>query len=60
MILGLLLLLLAIYLAVFAELQNSMGMQGIKIIAAIAGTGLILLIPSKIFLSLWLMMKVRK
>jgi len=57
MILGLALLLLAIYLATFAELQNKMGMQGIKIIAAVAGGGLILLIPSKIFLTLWLMMK---
>ena len=57
MILGLALILLAIYLAAFAELQNEMGMRGIKIIAAVAGGGLVLLIPSKVFLTLWLMMR---
>ena len=57
MLLGLALILLAIYLAAFIELQNEMGMQGIKIIAAVAGSGLVLLLPAKIFLTLWLMMK---
>jgi Kef-type K+ transport system membrane component KefB len=56
MFMGLALVALAIYLAAFAELQNEMGMTGIKIIAAVAGCGLILLLPSKIFLTLWLMM----
>jgi hypothetical protein len=56
MFLGLALVVVAIYLAAFAELHNVMGMKGIKIIAAIAGSGLILLLPAKIFLTLWLMM----
>ena len=55
MFVGLSLVLVAIYLAVFAELHNSMGMKGIKIITALAGGGLILLLPSKIFLTLLLM-----
>jgi len=57
---GLTLLITAICLAVFAELHNSMGMKGIKIIAALAGGGLILLLPSKIFLTLLLMMNEKK
>ena len=57
MFLGLALILIAIYLAVFAELHNVMGMKGVQIITAVAGGGLILLLPSKIFLTLWLMSK---
>jgi len=60
MFVGLVLVLVAIYLAVFAELHNEMGMKGIKIIAAIAGSGLLLLLPSKILLTLWLMMGEKK
>jgi len=54
---GLALVMVAICLVVFADLHNTMGMQGIKIISAVAGAGLVLLLPSKIFLTLWLMMK---
>ncbi len=57
---GLTLVITAIYLAVFAEIHNSMGMKGIRIIAAVAGGGLILLLPSKIFLTLLLMMNEKK
>ena len=60
MFLGLMLVIVAIYLAVFAEIHNSMGMKGIKIIAAVAGGGLILLLPAKIFLTLLLMMNEKK
>lgn len=60
MLVGLILVIVAIYLAVFAELHNSMGMKGIKIIAAVAGVGLIFLVPSKIFLTLLLMMNSKK
>lgn len=54
---GLALVLVAIYLAAVLELHNTMGMQGIVIIASVAGTGLVLLIPSKIILTLWLMIR---
>lgn len=57
MFLGLGLLALAVCLVVFADLQNVMGMQGVKIITAVAGSGLILLLPAKLFLTLWLMSK---
>ncbi len=60
MFIGLALVLVAIYLAVFAQLHNSMGMKGIKIIAGVAGAGLVLLLPSKVFLTLLLMMSAKK
>jgi len=60
MFVGLALVIIAICLAVFADLHNTMGMKGIKIIVAFAGGGLILLVPSKIFLTLLLMMNEKK
>ena len=55
MFLGLTLVIIAICLAMFADLHISMGMKGIQIIATIAGGGLILLSPAKLFLTLLLM-----
>jgi len=52
---GLLLVIAAICLAVFAKLHISMGVRGVMIITATAGIGLILLLPSKLFLTLLLM-----
>ena len=55
MILGLLLILSAISMAVFAELQLSMGITGVLIITATFGIGLFILLPAKIYLTLMLM-----
>jgi len=52
---GLLLVIAAICLAAFAKLHISMGVRGVMIITATAGIGLILLLPSKLFLTLLLM-----
>jgi hypothetical protein len=52
---GLMLVIAAICLAVFAKLHISMGIKGVMIITATAGIGLILLLPSKLFLTLLLM-----
>ena len=52
---GLLLVITAICLAVFARLHISMGVKGVMIITATAGVGLLLLLPSKLFLTLLLM-----
>jgi hypothetical protein len=60
MFLGLALVIVAICLAVFAKLHLTMGMQGIMIIVLTAGSGLILLLPSKIFLTLLLMKNDKK
>ena len=54
---GLGLVLVAIYLALVPKLQNTMGMQGVSIIAGVAGLGLVLMLPAKIMLTLWLMTK---
>jgi hypothetical protein len=55
--LGLALVLFAIYLVVVADIHNVMGMKGVIIITAVTGCGLVLLLPSKIILTLWLMTK---
>tara|TARA_R110001583_G_scaffold67490_7_gene192939 strand:- start:51468 stop:51695 length:228 start_codon:yes stop_codon:yes gene_type:complete len=47
---GLICVLLAGYLAFFTELMDSMGTNGILIISLVAGFGLLLLVPSKIYL----------
>ena len=52
---GLVLLVTAICLAVFGKLHIVMGIKGVMIITATAGIGLILLLPSKLFLTLLLM-----
>jgi hypothetical protein len=52
---GLMLVIAAICLAVFAKLHISMGIKGVMIITATAGIGLVLLLPSKLFLTLLLM-----
>jgi hypothetical protein len=52
---GLALVIAAICLAVFAKLHISMGVTGVMIITATAGIGLLLLLPSKLFLTLLLM-----
>ena len=52
---GLVLVIVAISLAVFGELHVSMGVQGVMIVAGVAGTGLLLLLPAKIFLTFLLM-----
>ena len=52
---GLLLVIAAICLAVFAKLHISMGVRGVMIITATAGIGLILLLPSKLLLTILLM-----
>ena len=57
---GLLLVIAAICLAVFAKLHISMGVRGVMIITATAGIGLILLLPSKLFLTLLLMKQNKK
>jgi len=57
---GLLLVIAAICLAVFAKLHISMGVRGVMIITATAGAGLILLLPSKLFLTLLLMKQNKK
>jgi hypothetical protein len=49
-VIGLLCLILAGYLAFFTDLMDSLGANGIVIISLIAGLGLLLLIPSKIYL----------
>jgi small neutral amino acid transporter SnatA (MarC family) len=54
---GLALVLTAIYLALVPKLQSTMGMQGVSIIAGVAGLGLVLMLPAKIMLTLWLMTK---
>ena len=57
---GLLLVITAICLAVFARLHISMGVKGVMIITATAGVGLILLLPSKLLLTLLLMKPTNK
>lgn len=57
MVVGLLLIMTAIFLAVFAELQVTMGVTGVFIITATFGFGLLMLLPSKIYLTLVLMKK---
>ena len=52
---GLLLVITAGCLAVFARLHISMGVRGVMIITATAGIGLILLLPSKLLLTILLM-----
>jgi hypothetical protein len=54
---GLVLVVTAICLAVFAKLHIAMGIKGVMIITATAGIGLVLLLPSKLFLTLLLMKK---
>ncbi|RKF18772.1 hypothetical protein DBZ36_10270 [Alginatibacterium sediminis] len=53
--LGLCLVALGIALAMFTDISSSMGVRGVQIIAGLIGTGLLLLVPSKIFLTLILM-----
>ena len=57
---GLVLVIAAICLAVFGELHISMGAEGVMIIAATAGIGLLLLLPSKILVTYLLMTKREK
>jgi hypothetical protein len=57
---GLALVIAAICLAVFGKLHTSMGAKGVMIIAATAGVGLLLLLPSKIFLTFLLMTNSKK
>ncbi len=45
----------ALYLIMVKQLHVTLGITGVQIIAAIVGTGLILLIPSKLYLTLVLM-----
>ena len=45
----------ALYLIIFKEIHVNMGIKGVQIIAGIIGIGLILLIPSKLYLTLMLM-----
>ncbi|GGB02757.1 MULTISPECIES: hypothetical protein [Agarivorans] len=53
--LGLLLVLGGVALAMFSDISVSMGVRGVQIIAGIIGLGLLLLVPSKILLTLLLM-----
>jgi membrane protein implicated in regulation of membrane protease activity len=53
--LGLLLVLGGVSLAMFSDISVSMGVHGVQIIAGIIGLGLLLLVPSKILLTLLLM-----
>ncbi len=57
MFIGLILVLLAIALAVFARLHILLGAKGVVIITVTAALGLLMLLPSKIFLTLMLMKK---
>ncbi|WP_246611877.1 hypothetical protein [Agarivorans aestuarii] len=52
---GLLLVLVGIALAMFSNISVSMGVTGVQIIAGIIGLGLLLMVPSKIILTLLLM-----
>lgn len=53
--LGLILVIGGVGLAMFTDISVSMGVQGVQIIAGIIGLGLLLLVPSKIMLTLMLM-----
>ncbi|MCB1614765.1 MAG: hypothetical protein KDI30_02010 [Pseudomonadales bacterium] len=55
MFIGFALVVLAIYLVLVEQLHNRRGVEGIRIIAAVAGSGLLLLLPAKVFLTLLLM-----
>ena len=52
---GLLLVLVGIALAMFSNISVSMGVTGVQIISGIIGLGLLLMVPSKIILTLILM-----
>jgi small neutral amino acid transporter SnatA (MarC family) len=52
---GLVLVLVGIALAMFSNISVSMGVTGVQIIAGIIGLGLLLMVPSKIILTLILM-----
>ncbi|BEU02090.1 hypothetical protein OAG1_08900 [Agarivorans sp. OAG1] len=52
---GLLLVLVGVALAMFSNISVSMGVTGVQIIAGIIGLGLLLMVPSKIILTLILM-----
>ncbi|WP_240352437.1 hypothetical protein [Agarivorans sp. Alg241-V36] len=52
---GLVLVLVGIALAMFSNISVSMGVTGVQIIAGIIGLGLLLMVPSKIILTLLLM-----
>ncbi|WP_019616300.1 hypothetical protein [Psychromonas ossibalaenae] len=52
MVLGIMLLILGVCLAVFTNISVTMGADGVLLIALIIGIGLLLLIPSKIYLTL--------
>ncbi|MGY5452244.1 hypothetical protein ACVFI8_15055 [Agarivorans sp. MS3-6] len=52
---GLMLVIGGVGLAMFTDISVSMGVQGVQIIAGIIGLGLLLLVPSKIMLTLILM-----
>ncbi|WP_432454333.1 MULTISPECIES: hypothetical protein [unclassified Agarivorans] len=53
--LGLTLVLLGVALAMFTSISVDRGVQGVQIIAGIIGAGLLLMVPSKILLTLMLM-----
>lgn len=57
MITGLILVILGVSLATFTDLTVSMGADGVLMIGLIIGVGLLLLIPSKIYLTLLLFQK---
>lgn len=52
---GLCLVATGLYLIFVKQLHISMGISGVQIICAVVGLGLLLLIPSKIYLTLILM-----
>lgn len=52
---GLLLVLVGVALAMYSNISVSMGVTGVQIIAGIIGLGLLLMVPSKIILTLILM-----
>lgn len=55
MFLGLALIGTALYLIIIKQLHVTMNIRGVQIIAAVVGAGLVLLLPSKLYLTLMLM-----
>ncbi|WP_354624394.1 hypothetical protein [Psychromonas sp. MME2] len=57
MVTGIMLVIVGVSLATFTDLTVSMGTDGVLMIGLIIGLGLLLLIPSKIYLTLLLLQK---